>query len=147
QPNDGQGHVPNCTPGDYSSNPPTSGCHLDTPANWGVYITPQDATQLIHNLEHGGIVIWYQQGALDEASVGQLADYVNSQVATGIGGRFKFILSPWSGAAFEDDHPIAVTAWRSLLFLDEANVDAIRSFADVRYQRAPENAGGPAPPG
>jgi hypothetical protein len=59
QVNDGRGHVPACQVGGYSSTPPTSGCHLDTPANWGVYTVAQEPTQLIHNLEHGGISIWY----------------------------------------------------------------------------------------
>ncbi len=39
----------------------TSGPHWDPSgiANWGVYTTPQNESQVIHNLEHGGIVIWY----------------------------------------------------------------------------------------
>jgi hypothetical protein len=146
QPDDGRLHIPQCTPGTYSSNPPTSGCHGDPPGSWGVYTNPLAPTTAIHNLEHGGIVIWYQPEALDEASIQRLADFVNNQVATGLGGRFKFILSPWSGDPFPDNHPIAVVAWRRLLYLDEANTDAIRSFADANYQRAPENAGGPGPP-
>lgn len=146
QPDDGGGHIPSCQPGAYSSTPPTSGCHLDTPANWGVYTAPQDQTQLIHNLEHGGIVIWYQPDQLDAVSVDTLADFVTSQTQTGLGGRYKFILTPWAGEALPDDSPIAVTAWRRLLFLGTADLDAIRGFADANYQHAPENLGGPGPP-
>ena len=43
--------------------PGTSGPHWTTPNNWGVYTQPQAESQLIHNLEHGGIVIWYQAGS------------------------------------------------------------------------------------
>ncbi|HTE65406.1 MAG TPA: DUF3105 domain-containing protein, partial [Candidatus Binatia bacterium] len=114
-PDEGGTHVPQCEPGNYSSVPPTSGCHLDTPAEWGVYSSAQDEVQLIHNLEHGGIVIWYQPDQLDAAGVQALTDYVQQQVRS---AKFKVILSPWSGDDFE--HPIAVTAWNWLLLLDSA---------------------------
>lgn len=153
-PNDGGAHVDdgiNCRAPDapcgadpYSSVPATSGPHWGTtPANWGVYSTPQPESQVIHNLEHGGIVIWYDADALTDAQVDELASYVESQVATGIGGRFKFILSPWGG---DEDlgGVIAVTAWRHLLVLDAFDMDAVRGFADANYLRhAPEPNGGP----
>ena len=134
-----------CGPNPYSSLPAASGPHWDQSAlaNWGVYSTPQPETQLIHNLEHGGIVIWYDADALDDAEVDELASYVESQVATGIGGRFKFILSPWGG---DEDLGaiIAVTAWRHLLVLDTFDMEAVRGFADANYLRhAPEPNGGP----
>jgi hypothetical protein len=141
QVSDGQGHVPACTAGNYSSTPPTSGCHLDTPANWGVYTVAQDPTQLIHNLEHGGIVIWYQPDQTSEADINALAELVNGQLAEGTGGRFKFILSPWEGEDF--GHPIAVTAWEWLLYLDTADTDAIDAFREEHYGEAPEPLGGP----
>ncbi len=41
----------------YSTNePPTSGDHAE-PVAWGVYETEQRDDQLIHNMEHGGIVV------------------------------------------------------------------------------------------
>jgi hypothetical protein len=151
QPNDGAEHVQVGTvfpdaERPYSSTPGTSGPHWDPSglANWGVYSTPQAEEQLIHNLEHGGIVIWYDPAALDAEQVGQLAQYVNTQTASGISGRYKFILSPWEGPELEA--PIAVTAWRQLLFLDEVDTGAIDEFARANYGRSPEPNGGPGPP-
>lgn len=128
----------------YSSLPGTSGPHWGTPANWGVYATPAEESQLIHNLEHGGIVIWYDPG-LDAASVDTLADYVTTQTASGISGRYKFILSPWAGAD-PLPSPVVATAWRYMLELDTADTDAIGEFARARYGRSPEPNGGPGPP-
>ncbi|MEO6578606.1 MAG: DUF3105 domain-containing protein [Candidatus Limnocylindria bacterium] len=156
-PNDGQEHVAigttcrspqaPCGPDPYSTLPAASGPHWDPSgvANWGAYASPQDETQLIHSLEHGGIVIWYDPDLLDDAQVQELNSYVLGQVASGISGRFKFIVSPWGG-----DEPlgaaVAVTAWRHLLKLDAFDMDAIRAFADTNYLRfAPEPNGGPAP--
>lgn len=156
QPNDGGEHIDDgtdcraatapCGPDPYSSVPATSGPHWGaTPANWGAYSTPLPESQVIHNLEHGGIVIWYDPALLEDAAVDELTSYVEGQVDTGIGGRFKFILSPWSG---EEDlgGALALTAWRQLLILEAFDMDAVRAFADANYlRRAPEPNGGPAP--
>ena len=141
QADDGGGHLPSCTVGAYSSTPPTSGCHDPAPVNWGVYQSPVSTQQLIHNLEHGGIVIWYEPDAVTGDDLDELTSYVNSQIS---GNRFKVILVPWEGEDF--GHPIAVTAWRHLLYLDEVSLDAIRGFTDEHYGRSPEPNGGPAAP-
>jgi hypothetical protein len=156
QPNDGGVHVTPgticrspeapCGPDPYSSLPATSGPHWDTSgiANWGAYTTPLPESQVLHNLEHGGIVIWYDPEALTDAQVAELTSFVEGQVDTGIGGRFKFILSPWGGEDFGG--VVAVTAWRHLRVLEAYDMDAIRAFADANYLRfAPEPNGGPAP--
>jgi hypothetical protein len=139
---------PNCGTDPYSSVPATSGPHWDPSgiANWGVYSTPQPETQLIHNLEHGGIVIWYDPEALEADQIDALTSYVTTQVASGVSGRYKFILTPWAGG---EPLPAAVvaTAWRYSLELEEADTDAIDAFARARYGRSPEPNGGPAPPG
>ena len=129
----------------YSSLPATSGPHWGTPANWGVYTTPQSESQLIHNLEHGGIVIWYDSERVDAEGVAALTDFVNSQVSTGISGRFKFILSPWGGTD-PLPSPIVATAWRWLLELETADTGVINDFARAHYQESPEPNGGPGPP-
>jgi hypothetical protein len=145
QVDDGRTHIADGTyGGPYDSVPATSGPHWADPANWGVYTEadPLAESQSIHNLEHGGIIVWYQPGKLSASDVAALTDFVSVQVAT---SKFKFILSPWTGKDF--GHPIAVTAWRWLLYLDTANVDAIRGFANAHYGNAPEPLGGPAAPG
>ena len=87
-----------CGTNPYSSVPAVSGPHWGTPAAWGVYSTPLAESQAIHNLEHGGIVIWYDPEALTVESIDALTTYVQNQNATGLSGRYKFILSPWGGS-------------------------------------------------
>jgi hypothetical protein len=163
QPNDGTTHVTpgvncrdpqqqnsttNCGTSPYSSVPAASGPHWDPSgiANWGVYTAPQPETQLIHSLEHGGIVIWYDADAVDESDVETLAQYVRTQNASGISGRYKFILSPW-GENVPLPAPIVATAWEWLLPLEVADTSAIDTFARAHYGRSPEPNGGPGPPG
>lgn len=146
QVDDGRAHIEEgVAGGSYSSIPATSGPHwssADSPGPWGVYSNAQAQERLLHNLEHGGIVVWYQPARLDTEGLAALDAYVRQQVTT---AQFKVILTPWSGADF--GHPIAVTAWNWLLYLDTPDVDAVRTFFDAHYGDAPEPFGGPGQPG
>ncbi len=140
----GGGHIADGTPfTEYQSRPATSGQHWGTPAGWGVYTdtVPAVEPQVVHNLEHGGIVIWYQPSQLDVEDVAALTDYTEQQVRS---ARFKVILSPWTGENF--GHPIAVTSWNWLLYQDTLDIDQIRAFLDDHYGDAPEPFGGPGQP-
>lgn len=139
QVDDGRGHVAvGAQGGPYSSVPATSGTHWDTPGTWGVYTQANPAVedQMVHNLEHGGIVIWYQQSQLADADISALESWVRQQNGT---TQYKAIVSPWTGQDF--GHPIAVTAWDWLLYLDSADLDAVRQFFDAHYGKSPEPLG------
>jgi hypothetical protein len=43
----------------YATYPPVSGPHNPAPAIWGNYTQPTDPRQVVHNEEHGAIVVWY----------------------------------------------------------------------------------------
>ena len=62
----------------YNSYPPTSGPHYPpgpkAPAVWNLYDAPVDETALVHNLEHGGVVVQY--GAdVPASTVEQIANW------------------------------------------------------------------------
>jgi Protein of unknown function (DUF3105) len=142
QVDDGRGHIAEGTSGGpYSSVPASSGKHWPTPADWGVYTTPLPEERVLHNMEHGGIIIFYQPSKLNAAGVAALTTWARQQITT---ERFKVILTPWAGADF--GHPIAVTAWDWLLYLDTPNTDSVRTFLDAHYQKSPEPFGGPGQP-
>ncbi|HEV8688576.1 MAG TPA: DUF3105 domain-containing protein [Gaiellaceae bacterium] len=50
---------PDVTPKQWNSFPPTSGPHYGQWVIWGDYDEPVRLTESVHNLEHGGIVIFY----------------------------------------------------------------------------------------
>jgi len=141
----GRLHIAEGTDGTgYTSVPATSGPHwssADSPGPWGVYPNAQPQERMIHNLEHGGIVIWYQPALLSADDLATLTQFVKQQITT---DRFKVILAPWSGADF--GHPIALTAWDWLLYIDTVDLDTVRSFIDAHILKAPESNGGPAKP-
>lgn len=136
---DGRGHVTvGAQGGPYSSVPATSGTHWDTPGQWRVYTVdaPAIEDQMVHNLEHGGVVVWYQPAQLDAAGITALENWVRQQEQT---ERYKVIVSPWTGQDF--GHPVAVTSWDWLLYLDSADVNSVQQFFDAHYGDAPEPLG------
>ena len=141
---DGRQHIATGTQGGpYSSTPAASGPHWDTTMllNWGVYEAPQAQERAIHNLEHGGIVIWYQADQVTAEQIAALETYTRSWNAT---ERFKVLVAPWAGSDF--GHPVAIVAWTWLLYLDDVDTDLMDRFIDQHYGDAPEPAGGPGPP-
>lgn len=99
---EGQEHVD--APPPYQTNPPTSGNHLATPAAPGFYDEPINPGTLVHNLEHGQVVFWYDpdapQEVLDaiEAAVDQEAAASLAVPWDQIDGPFNFAMSAWGAS-------------------------------------------------
>jgi hypothetical protein len=139
---DGRTHIDEGAPGGpYSSTPAASGPHWSEPVPWGVYPNPIPQEPVIHNLEHGGVVIWYQADQVDPTQVAELAEYTREWNAS---ERYKVIVAPWAGTDF--GAPMAMVAWTWLLYLDEIDTELMDRFIDQHYGDAPEPGGGPGPP-
>lgn len=116
---------PGATPEPYNSNPPTSGDHLASPANWGIYPTPLADEQVVHSLEHGGIWITYKD--IDDQTKAQL-----ETLAKANGG--SVVLSPRSG----NDTKIALASWGRLQKLDGYDEAKILEFISANKNKSPE---------
>jgi hypothetical protein len=130
----GKTHIPAGQPGSYNSDPPTSGDHWAStnpaaPAPWGIKdaMLPREVTT--HNLEHGGIVIAYNN--LSTREVDQLKSVVRSLLGT---QYRKIILEPYPPLG---DAKVALTAWRWILKLQ--NVDTTQIIQFVRAHYADQN--------
>ena len=114
----GRDHIPpSQQPSGWNSTPPTSGQHLATPLAPGVYDQEQDERAVVHNLEHGYVVIQYKNIPEDQQQ--QLREYVR-----GRSGR-KLILAPYSGLQRDG---VALTAWQNLQTCERVNLDAVKGF-------------------
>ncbi len=111
----------------YSSNPPTSGWHWPDPQNWGAYQTPQVQEQLVHNLEHGGIVIQYNNLSADETQ--QLIDTFKRD-------SYHLILAPYPG--LPSGVRVALTAWDHLQTCTGVDPNAIQAFINAFRNKGPE---------
>ena len=93
---------------------------------WNVYEEPLDQVSLVHNLEHGGMVIQYGSGVSD-AQVQKLRDWYGKD-ALGL------VLAPLPPSV-EKEKPelkneIAVTAWTHLMTCSAFDEAAFDDFSD-----------------
>jgi hypothetical protein len=127
----GQQHI---TPGQahpaYNSDPPTSGWHYDTPLASGFHDTPVADEQVVHNLEHGHVVISYDCSKLAECqgTKERLQELLRRY------RNWKVTAVPRQNA----DAAIALTAWGWLDKLDSYDEARITAFIDVWRDRGPE---------
>ncbi len=122
----------------YNSIPPTSGPHYGNLVGWGIYDEAQRYEHLVHNMEDGGVIVYYQCPEGCPELVQELEDLVQPYISQGQ----HVVMVPndptWSingGPALHQDMGarIAVTAWQRILKLDEVDSGKIRSFIQ-RYQ-------------
>jgi hypothetical protein len=126
-------HLPDGTPVQYNTNPPTSGPHWGQAATWGVYpSTPPPDERLVHNLEHGGVVIYYDPNQVDEQTIEQLRNLTRDL------RRERTCLVLTQRESIQDDAAIALTAWGVLALLDSYDEPAIRAFWRDHVARGPE---------
>lgn len=113
----------------YNSNPPTSGRHLGNTAPWGAQDETIDKKMLVHNLEHGGIIIHYNND-LGQDSEDQIQELVDS-----------FPDGVISQPNDEIDDPLALAAWGSLQTCERYNETIVKAFIKERCNKGPEKLG------
>jgi len=125
---EGRGHL---APGDpmpiYKSVPPTSGTHNPQSYPAGIYDKNADITELIHSLEHGYIILYYNnipQEQIDELVRIQQSDPYKVSVV-------EYPNMP---------QKIALAAWGNLQNCEGVNEQVIRSFIAQFRDHGPENA-------
>lgn len=121
----------------YDSDPPTSGPHYGTPAEPGFYPSPLEPEQVVHNLEHGQIVIWYRTGAPQEA-VDEIETYIDNQ--TGLQSQ-ALVAVPYDGV--DDSFTYVLTAWGAAQSCARVSQGAIDDFRGRFQGRGPEQVGLP----
>ncbi len=127
----GQQHVqPGQTHPPYNSDPPTSGWHYDTPLASGFHEQPAADEQVVHNLEHGHVVISYDCSKLTDCQgvkeqLRRLAERYRNR---------KITIVPRQNA----DAAIALTAWGWLDKLDGFDEARITAFINAWRDRGPE---------
>ena len=129
--NQGQEHItPDKAPvTSYNSNPPTSGPHYGEAAAWGTYDRVLPDETLVHNLEHGGIVIGYNCADGCPELVGQLKDLATQY-------RTKVVLAPRPNK--DVPNRITLTAWTKLDQFNDFDADRIKAFITAFKDKGPE---------
>lgn len=123
------------SPIEYNSAPPSSGPHYDNLAAWNVYTEPIRYEQLNHNLEDGGVVIYYQC----PEGCPELFEELKAMAEPYISAGRHVVVAPndpaWTIDGSEPLHedlgaPIALAAWQRVLKLEEFDEGQIRAFIE-----------------
>lgn len=101
---------------DYEQDPPVGGQHADRWLDCGAYETQVRAENVVHDLEHGTVLLTYRPDT-------SAADVERLEALLPDNG----ILSPWDGL----DAPVVVTVWGRQLALTGADDPRLPLFIDT----------------
>jgi hypothetical protein len=133
----------------YDTFPPSSGVHNPTTAIWGNYRTPADPRQAVHNLEHGGIIVWYGPN-ISAKDRGELDAFYDEDSR---GVLITPLQDPYPGVSYPRHQPlgsrIALTTWTAntatpdagrvyIAMCPHADVAAFAAFRDAFRGLGPE---------
>lgn len=132
-PSEGTDHVESGTSVEYDTMPPTSGPHYSSATDAGFYEETPPLGNLVHSLEHGAVVIYYDPEALSSSAEEDLTELASTYTDTWA----SVIVAPHPESSPEA--PYVLTAWRHLLRLEEYREDVVRAFLAEFLGRGPEN--------
>jgi hypothetical protein len=130
-PDEGREHIWPDHPVQYKTMPPTSGPHFPDPTAPGFYIERPAFGYLVHSLEHGSVVIYYNPGQLSSDAEKDLKALIESNS----NAEYGIVAVP--DADFVS--PFILTAWNRMLKLDKYDPRVVRAFAAEYLGRGPEN--------
>ena len=121
----------------YNSNPPTNGRHFIVPVDDGAYTTAPTDEQLVHNEEHGRVIIWFQPSLPKDTRADLKALFDEDS--------YQLLLVPRAKMPYK----VAATAWNGtpepgvgrLLLCNQTEPglwDALRTFRDEHRSNGPE---------
>lgn len=128
-PDQGNGHLPAGATRNYVEPFPTSGDHAASPARPGFYDREMPKINLVHALEHGNIVIYYDTPG--EAAMDRFKEWTSLYRAS-----WEGVLATKSPGLGE---VVVITAWTKMLRLETFDDASAAAFMDLYRGRGPEN--------
>jgi hypothetical protein len=95
---------------------------------WGIYREPWPAESLVHNMEHAGVIIWYNTS--DQGVIDTLESFAQGQLRA----DERLVLVPYPDM---DAERIAITVWsrRDEFPVSKFSSKRLQHFIDVLYCR------------
>jgi len=138
---EGNQHVDLGTPVDYEANPPTTGNHWPPEAvtEAGFHEDPVQPESLVHNQEHGQVVIYYNPEA-DQEVLDQIERLVDQERQATVGAPwddieepYTYVLTAWDG---ESDEGVQMSC-------ESPSQEVFNDWREDFQGRGPENVGIP----
>jgi hypothetical protein len=137
-------HVDNCSALPDTSKPPAGGDHYGTWAAFQSYTFPIPHGFLIHSMEHGAVIFYYNCPSSCDSEVAQVQAFIDAQpedpLCLGQGTLRRAVLTPDPTL----DVRFAMSAWGETLRADCFDSEAFGAFYQAHYGHGPEqlcNAG------
>ena len=135
-------HVPDGTKVTDNTYPPSAGAHYGTPAIWDFYAQPVEPRLVVHNQEHGGVVLWWgDAGArLDGAEAARLLRRVAvSMVGTPLASLGKKVaITAWNGDPTRYGSEATYFGIGHTAVCPSFNEKAFKTFRDAYRGKGPE---------
>jgi len=132
-------HVNDGDPVESPSDPPTSGSHYASPMPAGFYtedspeyLSGDSDGYLIHSLEHGYVIFWYNCNLLDQQGCDDLK--ANIQETMDSFNGYKLIAFPRPSIS----SPLIMTAWGYMQEFNSYDAALAKKFIKVNQPLAPE---------
>ena len=132
-------HVPEGTdPGPFNTNPPSSGTHYADHFsseffNENSFDFPEG--YLIHNLEHGYAIFWYNCDLLSAEECSLLKGEILGVMEKA--NMYKVIAYPWP----KIDVPVVITSWGRMLSMDKFDPELALTYVKKYREKSPEPQG------
>lgn len=126
----GRNHIASGEPHEpYNSDPPTSGPHALLPAEAGFYEKAPPDENLVHNMEHGYVIVWYNCSGLSEAECQGLTMQIQgvmdrTKPASFFSSEIMVIVVPRPTLT----SLLTLTAWCRILKLDKFDEAVLTDF-------------------
>ena len=127
---------------DGNTNPPTGGPHWGGgcgnepseapafcgPAPWGIYREPWEPETLVHNMEHGGVVVWYN--TINQDVIEEIEELVEDRLSDGD----ILVMAPYPEM---DEEQIAITSWSRIesFAVSEYSRERVERFIEIHMRR------------
>jgi hypothetical protein len=131
-------HLPECSNIIYATSPPVFGAHYPVWAAYQTYDYPVPLGYLVHDLEHGAVVIFYDcpDGCADEVATAQaFVDALPDDPRCSSDVRVQVILAPAVGLGAR----WAASAWSYSLTADCFDAETFGQFYADHHARGPED--------
>lgn len=147
-------HIPEADappPGElYSHRPTWGGPHFENVSPVLITDDPLDERTTTHNMEHGGVVVWYDPDAIDPADLEELEEWASERNRAGFQqrGGAGILVSPYPDQPLPTGGAIALRGWLAAVNCEAFEVDAADAFLALHYGSAgqgPEAFFGPYP--
>ena len=141
----GRTHIPSLTAKlPWNTNPPSNGQHYPRWAVWGFYTQPINPRMVVHNEEHGGVVLWWGPKT-PQATIARLRALYEEKPAGMFGTPYanfgsRIAITAWTGnpAQYTRGGNYGQGHIATCLTYDDATEKAFRAFRDAYRGKGPE---------